>query len=300
MNKIFSFFKTFSRLLIISILIGLFVASFQYISYQLGIFLKDVFVNKEPIKIAIFFTLIPSVIYLSYFMVTNNRNIIGGGIPALEYNLKNRKERLNPKKDLPMMALSALCTTCTYACLGTVLATSIVMGGNLALLVNEYFKVEDDDSVNIAMGASFGAMLLHPIPGFVYCFEEALKKINFKLVIKSLFMCLISFGVSYLVFRYKTFYIEVKAFLNLSHWYIFLIIQIAAFIFSTTFVHLIIVIKKLSARNKQNFFSKYRMIIFLIFMIPLGFLFGNYLGSGVGYIKFIFNENTWYILIIFL
>lgn len=288
---------TVFRLLLISVFIGIFVALFQFLSFQLGAFLKDVFINKVLWKVIAFFIVFPLIIYYAYHSVNYNKNIIGGGIPALEYNLLYRRDKLNGKKDLIMMMFSALLTTCTYACLGTVLATSVVMGGNIPLLINEYFKVEDDDSVNIGMGAAFGAMLLHPLPGIVYCFEEALKKFNIKLLIKSIFMCLIAFGVTYLLYDYKTFAINIEGYLGLNHWYIFIIIQIAAFIFSTLFAICILKVKDFAIKHSKNFFIKYRLVLSFIVFTILAFFIGNYMGSGVGFIKLIFNETTWYLVL---
>lgn len=296
MQRYFGFIKNAVRIISIGVTTGFVVALFQFAMVNLTHFLTDVFVNHVLWKMIAFFIALPIIIFYSYLFTTNNPNIRGGGIPQLEYNLKNYPDRLNWLKDLPMMFFSSLCSFCAYGALGGE-GPSVVLGGNSALMINHFFKVDDNESAWISSAAGFGCAFQSPIAGLIYCFEELLPKFSFKGVIKSIVIVLVSFLVISVIFPHKALSISVAAYLPLKMWYIGLIIVVFNFIFGTLFVFGIKKIKDYLKNHPSSFYNKYKVFIFYGITIILAFIFGKYMGAGSSFLGIISYEHIWYIVL---
>ena len=301
MKVLFIKLKTIFKYFITAVLIGFSVAIFQYGLTSLTSFLYDVFINKVIWKMVVFFILLPLIIFYVYHFTKNNPNISGSGIPALEFNLANRKDKLNWKKDIPMVFYSALMSLFSFCALGLAVGTSVLMGGNIALLSQDVFEENnDDDFVSICMGAGFGCIFLHPLVGIFYSFEETLKKFSFKLLFKTIFIVIVSYFTTKLVFNKPLISFKVEHFFGIDKWYILLIILILSFIVGSIFAFLVDKINMYINLHPNCFYKKYRVIIFFIISVPLAFILGKYLGSGGSLINTISQESIWYIVILIL
>lgn len=276
------------RLVIIGILIGTLLSVFQYLANWLFLILKDVFIEHNKTETIVFLCLIPFIIFASCFLTNKNENIRGGGVPRLLNNIRNQR-KLNWRKDLPMMFLSSLLTFATYACLGAE-GPSVTLGGNISLMVNEWFNEKDDDTVLIAAGAAFGCALQSPISGIIYIFEEMCKKINFINIIKALIIMVISYTVIHFIFPHQLVYFSLENYLELSDYYfaipMLLLILIFNYSASNLFYKGIIILREFYKKHPNIFLTKYSNVIYLIITIILAFIYGKYMASG----GFVFNN----------
>lgn len=280
----------FLRLVIIGLAVGLVVSLFQLCAYYLIEFLKDVYIVHDKGKMLIFFCVLPFIFGGILFLTTKNSNIHGGGVPQLEFNIENKKEKLNWKKDLPMMFLSSLMSFCTFAPLGAE-GPSVTLGGNCALMVNDIFKKEDDETVLISAGAAFGCAFHSPIVGLAHIFEEMLHKINVLNVFKALVIMGVSFLIIHFVFPNQIAFYTIDNYLSLKDYQFTLpiigLIILFNFVSANLFLEIIIKIKDFISNHQNSIFVKYRVVIALILFVSLAFFLGQYLSSG----SIIINEQ---------
>ncbi len=273
----------FLRLVIIGLAVGLVVSLFQICAFYLFEFLKDVYIDHNKGKMIVFFCILPFVLIGIFYLTSKNNNIHGGGIPQLEVNVAKRQDKLNWKKDLPMMFISAIMSFYTFATLGAE-GPSVTLGGNCALMVNDAFKEQDDDSILISAGAAFGCAFHSPIVGLAHIFEEMMHKIN----AINIFKAIVIMGVSYLIihfaFPHQIAFFAIDHYLSIRDFQFTLpiigLIIVFNFVSANLFLEILIKIKDYINNNPKSLFTKYRTVIAFIVFIPLAFFIGKYMSSG--------------------
>lgn len=300
-ESILKFLLFLLRIILIGVVVGMLVSLFQLSAYYLIEFSKCVFIKHEKIKTIIFFCILPFIILLSVFLTNYNKNIQGGGIPQLEYNLEQRKDKLNWKKDLLMMFVSSLLTFISFATLGSE-GPSVVIGGNSALMVNDIFHEKDDESVFIASGAAFGCALNSPLSGFVYAFEDLLHKKNIMTFFKMMIIIFVATIISKIIFSHNVVFFTIETYFQIEDYFIYVpcisLIVVFNFVFANIFLEILMKLKGFYKKHENNLFVKYRALLFYFITIPLAFFLGKYMSSGSMIINNVDYSFTWYVLIV--
>lgn len=294
-----SFWNGLAKYTLLGVLIGSLIGVYQLVA---GIAVK--FSNKiiclpdyDCVIVAII-----GALFLAYFarvLTTIDKNIAGGGVPMIELAIKGKNKSIRPIRSIISMFINSLFSFMTGVGIGSE-GPSVYMGGCVGLAVNKLFKKDDKDLVGISCGAGFGCAFLSPFAGFIYIFEEALHKFNYRLILKALYTVVIAFLIVHLITPNKFLSFNINIGLPFKYYYVFVGIIIVNIIVGTLFTICVVKIKEFFSKNKNNIIVRNRIFIMFAIAAVVSVFLTEYRGAGSAIINNIMNYDSIILIILIL
>ena len=271
------FMILFIKLTLLGLLVGLFIAGYQFIAHEV-IHYSNVLLKSE-ILIWVF-TIISSFVLLIVLMVINKKNkgYYGGGIPQIEAYHRGWYE-FSPYKMLVFMTINSLFGFFGGFLLGSE-GPSISIGSSLSMILNRIFKLEDKDDVAIGGSAGFACAFSSPLAGLCHMIEENKHIISFKLIIKGIYVIGISFIISYLLYPHSLLpYLEIEM-LPIKYIWLIILLSVICLIISKLFIASTIKLKDMTKGTKiMMYLTPILLVLFMMLRRYEGILIGNGIDS---------------------
>ena len=284
-------FLSFFKLTLLGLIVGLFIAGYQFVGHEVISLSKFLLNNENLIWIS---TIFISVILLIGLMLVNKKisGYYGSGIPQIEayhqgwYNF-------NPYKMLILMTVNSIFAFFGGFLLGSE-GPSVSIGASIGMIGNDIFKDDSKEDVAITASTGFACAFSSPLAGLCHLIEENKKILSFKLILKGIWVISVGFFIGYLAYPHSLLpYFELTI-LPFKYYIILLIMVIICVIISKVFLKLIMKVKDFT-KSKQFMFYFTPMLL-ILFMLLRRF-FPLLVGSGLDSIDI--NILDYSLLIIF-
>lgn len=259
---------------LIGVVVGLYQLGIQYVSKGS----RYLYSSREAILIILMIVLVIAFAFLNEIILYIAPGVDGSGIPAIELGIRHKK-KIDWKKDIIFMILNSYVSTFIGFPLGSE-GPSVVVAGKIAKMSEDVSKFGDDDTIAMACGTGFGCAFLSPLAGLCYIFEESLHKFNPQLIFRALLMIISAVLSTSLINNHHLLEVSQATLLQLKDYYVFPFLIIINVIVGIAFVKLIIFLKKIFAKFKNNIFVKYRGFILFGIVFILNYFLLDYMGSG--------------------
>ncbi len=286
-------FKYIIKLIVIAILVGLFIALYQYLAH-LVVEASNYLLNYNIVCLVI--TIICSVIVWNLLALVNKKmkGYYGSGIPQIEayhrgtYNFSSIKMFF-------MIFINSIFAFFSGFLLGSE-GPSISIGTSVAMTKNRICKEYDREADACGGSAGFACAFASPLAGLVHLIEENLDLLSFKLVLKGLLVISIAFITSYLVYPHNLLpYFEIS-FMPIKYYWLLLVVMVASILIGFLFMYLVIKMKDLT---KGNQIMMYLTPIFLVGFMVLRRFYPLISGSGANVLDLtIFDYSLGFVLIV--
>ncbi len=284
------------KAIITGFFVGLIVGTYQLCANLVIDASKELFATQNIMIALIVVVVVAALAFIAHFLVTFDTNIAGSGIPQLEVNIRKKLDNMKWYKTMPLMFINSIVSFFAGLGLGSE-GPSVVLGGNASLMVNDWFKDDDEDEVAIASGAGFGCAFLSPLAGIFYTFEESLHRFNIKIIIRTIIIVFVAFFISSLINHHHLLTMDITTDLGFEEYYPLIFVILLNVIVGSLFVLLLIRLKDFLAKHKKNFFVKYRIYWMFILALLVSFFFAIGSGSGGRIIAMILEEKSILILL---
>ena len=284
------------KAIITGFFVGLIVGTYQLCANLVIDAAKELFATQNIMIALIVIVVVAALAFIAHFLVTFDSNIAGSGIPQLEVNIRKKLDNMKWYKTMPLMFFNSIVSFFVGLGLGSE-GPSVVLGGNASLMVNDWFKDDDEDEVAIASGAGFGCAFLSPLAGIFYTFEESLHRFNIKIIIRTIIIVFVAFFISSLINHHHLLTMDITTDLGFEEYYPLIFVILLNVIVGSLFVLLLIWLKDFLAKHKKNFFVKYRIYWMFILALLVSFFFAIGSGSGGKIIATILEEKSILILL---
>lgn len=284
-------FLSFFKLTLLGLIVGLFIAGYQFVGHEVISLSKFLLNNENLIWIS---TIFISVILLIGLMLVNKKisGYYGSGIPQIEayhqgwYNF-------NPYKMLILMTVNSIFAFFGGFLLGSE-GPSVSIGASIGMIGNDIFKDDSKEDVAITASTGFACAFSSPLAGLCHLIEENKKILSFKLILKGIWVISVGFFIGYLVYPHSLLPYFELIILPFKYYIILLIMVIICIIISKVFLKLILKVKDFT-KSKQFMFYFTSMLL-VLFMLLRRF-FPVLVGSGLDSIDI--NILDYSLLIIF-
>lgn len=275
MNKILYILK----LTLLAIIVGIVISIYQYIIHLI------VDVSIFLISNNIFIFLLTLFLTLSVYFVVNYFNkkhpgYYGSGVPQVEAYNEGVYE-FNPYKMMLFISINSLFAFFSNFLLGSE-GSSVSIGTSIGMIQEKLFKEEKNNNHILSGSSAFACAFVSPLAGICHLIEENKKILNLKLILKGIYVIIISFIVSYLIYPHSLLPYYDSLFLPIKYFWLLLLVIIFTIVVSKLFMYLIIKIKDITKGKKiMEFVTPILIVIF----ITLSRFFPVIVGSGSGLLK---------------
>lgn len=297
-KKLIDFLKESSLIIIIGVIIGAVIGSYQLLLTYIATLNSYFYTNKDPLIILSFCLIALVLAVANFFLLRFSPSCAGSGIPTLK--LANRdNSRIEWVKDIPVMFF----TSCIAIFLGFPLGSegpSVVMASKISTAVQDITNIYDEEINELSEGVGFGCAFLSPLAGISYALEEGKRKFKFKSFLKAFFIMGIAFLITSFINHHHLLNIENLILFDLKYYYVLFIILVINVGLAHFFIKFNVFLKQFVTKHKNNFFIKYRSFFVTPFVVLISFLSLNIMGAGGRIISNIAIYNGLLILVFIL
>lgn len=188
------------KILIVSIVIGLFISLFQFLAHEVIHFSN--YLMNIGIEFCILTITITIIVYIGIrFLNIKFYGYYGSGVPRIEAYY-NHNIDYNPYKMIGLLFINSLFAFFTGFLLGSE-GPSISMATSIGKISNNATKSNDIELEAASGSAGFACAFMSPLAGLCHLIEENRKMLSIKLILKGLAIISISFIISYFVFPHN-------------------------------------------------------------------------------------------------
>ena len=257
------FFLTCLRVILAGILVGVFIAFFQFCLHEIYILSMFLMTNSNHLVPSL--TLLVSFI-LSIIIIYYNKKIpgyTGSGVPQY-LGYQDGFYIVDSYKMFVLIFINSLFGFFFGFLLGGE-GPSISISSSIGQSVNSWFKKEDKELVTSCGMAGFSCAFMAPLAGLFYLIEENKKNISLSLIIKGIFVILISYITIYFIYPHDLLGIKTKAIIPFKYFYVYILLLVVSLIIAKLYIILIVKLKDIS--QKIPFWSYLLPVFVLLFML---------------------------------
>ena len=291
-----NFLKKLLKFTVLGGLVGGLIGGYQYLTEHFLVLVARVLTNADTLTVVLYVVASALVAFVACYITEYDRNLAGGGVIMIELAIRGKNKTINPIPSIAMMIVSSFCSFLAGVGIGAE-GPSIYMSGCLGLLVNQWFKEQDPNTLGIASGAGFGCAFLSPLAGFIYIFEEALHKWDWHLVIKGLWTVCVAFAIAYLINPVKSLHFNITAGLPFRDYYVLAIVIVIDVIIGTAFIWCFAKLKDFLNKYSKNPVVKYRIFIMFGIAVIVSLLLTTYRGAAASLINNALGMEGFYVII---
>lgn len=263
------------KLIIVGIVIGIFIAGFQWMTH-LVIDLSGYLLSFE--NYIWILTILGTIICFIgiYFLNKKIPGYYGSGIPQLEAYQRGWYE-FNPYKLLFLITINSLFAFFGAFLLGSE-GPSVSIGSSISMIGNKIIKSDSKEDVAIGGSAGFACAFASPIAGLSHLIEENKSILSLKFIFKGIVVIGISFFVSYFIYPHSLLpYFELDV-LPLKYYLVLFVIVFLGVLVGKLYIYLIVKIKDF---NKNKKIMIYLTFVLLILFMCLRKFFPLLSGNGM-------------------
>ncbi len=251
------------KTLLAGVLIGIFISLFQFLTHEI-IKLSTYLLTYDGNLIFILVILLSlSFSFVLIYINKKNPGYTGSGVPQFE-GYQSGFYKINPYKMFIFIWINSLFGFFFCFLLGGE-GPSISISSSIGLGINKKIKRDDKELIAACGSAGFGVAFMSPIAAFCHLLEENKKLLSVRLIIKGLFIIVISFIISHFIYNHNLLNISSDLVLPINYYYILVLIFIFSLFISKCYILLIVKIKDMTKRIK--IWSYLLPIFILIFMV---------------------------------
>lgn len=262
------------KLTLLAIITGTIISIYQYIIHL--ILDISVYLVKQNIIVFLFTVLISLGIYfiINYFN-KKNPGYYGSGVPQVEaYN--EGIYNFNPYKMILFISINSLFAFFSNFLLGSE-GSSVSIGTSIGMIQDKVLKEEKSNNHLLSGSSAFACAFVSPLAGICHLIEENKKILSIKLVLKGIYVILISFCISYLIYPHSLLPYYTSLFLPIKYYWILLLVILFTIAVSKLFMYLIIKVKDITKGKK---IMEYLTPVLIVIFITISRYYSVMVGSG--------------------
>ncbi|MBQ3253739.1 MAG: chloride channel protein [Acholeplasmatales bacterium] len=282
------------KTLLMSIIIGVFIALYQYLAHL--VIDGSSYLLEGKLFVCILTICLALIGYAGLFYL--NKHIpgyYGSGIPQIEAYHRGWYD-FSGIKMLVLIIINSFYAFFTGFFLGSE-GPSISIGTSIGMISNKLFK--DDDKMLEACGGSagFACAFASPLAGLCHLIEENKMLFGYKLILKGVLVIGLSFTISYLIYPHSLLPYFDMSFLPLKYYYLVPIISLLSLASGKLYMYLIVKFKDIVKNKKiMNYLTP---ILIIVFMLVRRFV-NDVSGAGGGLLSLDIFDYSLLILFIIL
>lgn len=288
------YLKQSLMVVVVTVLVALIISLFQFLAHELAAF-SDYLVNLNTLSLVL--TIILTTLY-SIGVIYINKKIpgyTGSGIPQFEAYF-NQDFSFSPLKMAVLIFSNSMLAFFAGLMLGGE-GPSISISGSLAMLTNKTFKEEDKELVMAANSAGFACAFLSPFAGLMHLLEENKKHLSISLIIKGLFIIIVSSIITYFIYNHDLLPLKSELVLPYKYYYIIPVIIVMSLVISKLYIIFITFFKDFSKKSK---ILGYMLPILIISFLLIKRYYPLIGGSGANLFKLDVLDYSLFIILAFL